>query len=295
LFDGSTKYHQRVLDNYANLFGSSTGFDPDEALITGCRIVGAGLRVYSTTEVVTDTSGQYVTEFIGGQMSPTELGSLYDTGTAPGGALRTSRYSQVYANQDGITVRYDPFQSDMQRTLLGGLQLKSSDSRAWFFDMIHLPAVVVHFSQAVATTASFPLIVHAVTWLECSLKHPTPLYAQPSPVDHNFDRIIATIVSSPEIYPFVAKGRSFQHVLRKLPQLLREADKLAAQASKLGSEYPAITSVIRAGGRALKRRRKRRKRVRRQSRRGGRGGRNNAQLGGTRAPPRMPRTVKNSR
>jgi hypothetical protein len=286
-------YHNIFGDNYATIMGSSSSFTRQNALISGMRQVAAGLRLFSTTEVITDASAQRVVEFIGGQMTPNDIWNALDQSLDLLSTLRTSRSSQVYTNQDGCTVRLNPLQSDRMTQLYAPSELGNNSGRATIkFDQYAMPCIAVQFKDSIAASGQIPVVMHYVQWLECALKHPTPIYASPSPVDPGLDELVQLMSACTGCYPLVAKGRSFRSFKAKLPQFIREASEIAA------TRFPGYASSLRFGGKlgaalaSNKASRKRKRKLKSRRRVGVR--RRNVALPGTRPMGTKAKSVRNT-
>jgi hypothetical protein len=280
-------YHNLFGDNYPTIMGASTSYTRQNSLISGMRQVAAGLRAYSTTEVVTDSSAQRVIEFIGGQLTPNDIWNALDQTLDLLSTLRTSATSQVYTNQDGCTVRLDPLQSDRMTHLYQPSELSNNSGQATIkFDQYKMPCIAINFKDDIAPAASIPIVLHYIQWLECCLKHPTPIFASPSPVDPGLSELVQLMSACKGCYPLVAKGRSFRSFRARLPEFLREAAKIGA------TFMPAYAQPIKLGGHvvaALASNKASRKRQRRQRKR-----RNaNVALAGTRRTTK-PKVVRNT-
>jgi hypothetical protein len=294
--DASSKYRSLVLDNYQTIMGSATSFDRDNSLITAIRLVAGALRTYSTVEVVTDSSAQRVVEFVGGQLTPTSLADAINDGSNLHSVLRTTEGSNVYTNQDGVSVRWNPLQSERLMELYSPTELINNGGNSTIrFEQYKMPIITVQFSQEVAAGAAMPLITHSIYWFEATLKHPTPLYSNPSPVDPGFNQMVQLMSACSGCYPMVASGHTFKSFMFNLPRFIEESAQVLARSTLFGSPHSvgnqSILAVAKLSSKALKRRRKRnkRKRINRNNNIS-----NNVQLGGTRKLPSAKRNVRNT-
>lgn len=287
------KYNNVFMDNYTTILGLSGSYSRDTALITGMRLVAGGLRVYSTTEVVTDSSAQRVIEFIGGRLSPAEIADMINDGTDVYSALRTSRASQVFTNQQGCTVRWNPLQSARMTEMYAPTELQNNTGKATIkWDQYHCPAIAINFKDTVASGGGeFPIVGHAIQWLECSLKHPTPLYSQPAPVDPGLDEIVQVLSACSDCFPQVAAGFSFKSFDSKLDQFLLDASKVVRDSTIFGGRRSAPNLAIKYGAKIAARQIRKQKKKRLKQRRKVK----MVNLGGTRKLPTSTNDVPNIR
>jgi hypothetical protein len=216
------------------------------SLAAGYRTTACGMRVLPTVETVTDTSLPYISYVIGGQLTPYELESAFNTGAQIEPIIRQSPCSKTYGNNSGMCARYDPFQTDKQLFLLPtdfGLD------PTYRTDAVRVPCIYMKFSQQIAAAAEFPFIFHSTIWSEITLKLPTPLYSHPSPIDYNWEQIRAIMSTCSEEYPMVVQGHSFSALLAGAPAFI----SLIKNAISAGSNLFQTVRSIRNGNRASNR------------------------------------------
>jgi hypothetical protein len=286
-------YHNIFGDNYQSIMGASSSYTRQNSLISGIRLVAGGVKVFSTTEVVTDASSQRVVEFIGGQMTPNDIWKGIDQSLDLLSTLRTSPVSQVYTNQDGVTVRWDPLQSERLIANYQPSELGNNSGKGTIkFDQFNVPCIAIQFKDSIAASGQIPVVMHYIQWLECNLQRPTPIYSAPAPVDPGLDELVQLMSACKGCYPLVAKGRTFRSFRAKLPEFMREA--AAIGATKFPQFGRAITLAGNIGA-SLSSNKASRKRQRKQRSRG-RGKRRqtrNVALPGTRSMGRQLKPVRN--
>lgn len=127
--------------------------------------------------------------------------------------LRQSHGSMQFSNNEGATVRYNPFQHEDQ------LKYISTNTWAWesfdieqqpyyTYDDIQFPAIVVTLTGVVAAGEQLPFKIAANWWFEGQLLQPSPIYSDTSPCDPNWYQIRA-IASDTNTFPCVTSGHSF--------------------------------------------------------------------------------------
>lgn len=213
--------------NMTTILGG-TQYTPNSALITSCRVMSMGLQLLSTVEVVTDTSQIYITQIVGGQMSMSELNSINNNNSDVLLALKNSSCSKIFSNSEGCSGRYDPFQNEEQLNVLDG-SLMYSTAKA--FDWYKMPVIIAKFSQTVASGSQLPVILNARFWIEASLRQPTPIYSQPSPIDPNFSLVRSILSGCTEVFPLVAKGHSFTAFVSSNPRIISVISRVLQQSS----------------------------------------------------------------
>jgi hypothetical protein len=296
LLNGSSKYESSAPEYYAQITGGSAaggGWDRDTALATSFRPISLGLRALSTVETVTDTSSQRCLYFIGGQLSSDEIvDAIADTTSIPT-LMRATPCSHIYANSEGCTARFDPFQSDNILQFRNASTLTASGSPI-DFSAVRFPAVFVRFANVVAHLDQAPVLLETIFWLEALLKLPSPIYSEPSPVDPAFDTIVSAYRGCPDTFPLVVKGHtfpSFDSRARRFASRLWNVVRVGSHINpQLRQAVSAVDELVGASARIGRRRRLRRKR-RKRRKRGTRGG----GLPGRRAPKlRRRRQVRNT-
>jgi hypothetical protein len=199
--------------------------DMSNSLISGIRVMSLGLKVLPTIETVTDTTINYVINYIGGQITPNDLNNIVTDGLDAQTVLKQGTSVKEYSNSEGVTVRYNPFQTDMQ---LDMIPINTYMSEVYSFDSIKMPCVLVKFSQPVPAVTDpdheMPIIVWARAWLECELKKPTFIYAEHSPVDPEFNQIRSHMSTANDVlHPLTAAGHSLNpfHLGRFINHVMR--------------------------------------------------------------------------
>jgi hypothetical protein len=286
------KYVSATSNNYVTITGSSTSVDIGTSLVSRIRQVASGLRILPTIETVTDPTQVFMSYIIGGQMPPSDLFAAIDNGSINiETMLRNTKGAKVFANKEGCTVRYDPFQTDFQLEML---MLDQAYSNTVRWDAVRAPMILAKFSQPVTTSSAMPLIVNAQWWFECGLKQPTPIYSEESPCDPNFDQIKAVMSYPCDDHPFVTKGHSFKKFNPNSAAFLRTLGVALKMSSHLpGLTFANVDKFMRASGKGfiaaakIKKRKKKRKRSQRLRPRGRSRIRSYPVLSGERRPPRI--------
>lgn len=267
LFLNTTNFYFSFLtQNYDVIFGNGGGGLPvaGTALVQAHRVISHGLRVLPAIEMVTDTTIPYVSYYISGQPTATELqqwmnGSLVDIRTL----VKNSPYADVFGNSDGTCNRYDPAQKN---NLFQTIQLDNWANQAMRKDDVRMPAIAIQFSQPIAFNDALPIIIHSQWWLECELRQPTPIATSPSPVDPAFDHVMYVLSTSDEIYPIVTKGHSFKTFSSRLNSFLKQANETLYSSSSLVGNLTRLGVGVSRIVNARRRRRRKRKRARRRAR-----------------------------
>ncbi len=253
----TSKFEEFLPSNLISIAGGTT-ITPNSALVTGLRMFAMGLRVLPTIEYVTDTSVTYVVRFIGGYVSMQELSSAYANSTNVETIIRNSAHAETFPNNIGCSVRYNPFQNDIQ---LRTQNLEDAMNTAQSFTFHHMPAVYCRFSAAIAAASSAPVIVHSRFWIEGVLRKPSPIYAEPSPTDINYPMIKAALSGCHPEFPCVVGGHSFPAI----GSIFLRTAKVLFQISKtivgLGTAYNQTGNMLVRGkkGKLPKKKKNRRK------------------------------------
>ncbi len=184
---------------------------PNSALVTGLRVFSMGLRVLPTIEYVTDSTTTTVLRYIGAQMSMQELGSIVANNINVEVAIASASCTQTYANNQGCSVRYNPFQNENQ---LRVQSLEDCLNTAQSFTYYKMPVIFARFSNGIAaTTGTSPLIIHAKYWIEGVIRKPTPIYSRPSDSDILYPMIRTALAGCGSQFPLVTPGHSFPSLL----------------------------------------------------------------------------------
>jgi hypothetical protein len=205
---GGTKLTTLGGVNKAAIIGSATSYDEDQALVQSLRMFAAGLRVLPVVETVTDTTQIHVSYYIGAQVSSQEILRCISNGTDIETIMRSSPSSAVYGNNEGVTVRYNPFQTKEQ------LSVRELDSLAATeiysnFDLLRMPTVMAMFSSGVAQDEQLPVRLSVQYWFEGQLQQPTPIYSTVSHSSPMYNEVQRLISNHREEFPLTTKGHSF--------------------------------------------------------------------------------------
>jgi len=234
--------------NMTTILGG-TQYTVNTALITSCRVMSMGIQLLSTVEVVTDTSNIYLTQIVGGQLSMTELQSIAANGSDVLTAVKNSQCARIFSNSEGCCGRYDPFQNEVQLSVLDGSKMYATSDA---FDWYKMPVIVCRFSQTVASGSSMPVIVNSRFWIEAALRQPTPIYSQPSPSDPNYVIVRSILSGCSEVFPIVAKGHSFSGFVVGDPKFLAVISRILKQSSIVFNRVSLGRTPIKTQGKRRK-------------------------------------------
>jgi hypothetical protein len=236
--------HQYVGVNQAQITGGTTAYDNKTSLVQSLRMISAGLRVLPIVETVTDQTQLHVSYYIGAQVSPNELQRGMNNSTSVEDIFRSAPSSMVYGNNDGCTVRYNPFQSHQQLWMRELDNLVNVSEQVTNFDYIRMPCILVMFSQPVSVGNQFPIRTSVQYWLEGELNQPTAIFCQSNLADPEFDRVRLAIANDSGNFPYTTSGHSFTAV-GAASLVLQALERLA---------IPLISSYVR--GKKKKKKRK---------------------------------------
>jgi hypothetical protein len=127
--------------------GTQTGWGP--AQVTALRVVSMGLKALSAIETVTDTSVNYVTSFVGGQITENDIDTAIENQYDLHTVVQQGTNIKEYGNNEGCTVRYNPFQTNEQ---LDMLPMNTAISSTFNNDNILWPFIMFRCSQEVLGT-----------------------------------------------------------------------------------------------------------------------------------------------
>lgn len=252
-------YYNFELTNYQTIFNSVDGIPTATALVAAYRIFAMGLRVLPSVEIVTNSAAPYVLYYIGGQFKLDDLEAALEQNSSVITLVRNSPYSDMFANNEGCTARYNPFQLETQ------LSLHDSTATMVNTGCLEMPCVLVKFSQAIDSGGLFPIRVDCRVWLEGILKQPTPIYSTSSTPDPYYPQLRAILSASSDTLPLVTKGHTFEGIDDAVQDLVGIAGRLFGYALKIGAQKGK--SYARRGKRAIVRKAKKKFR---NSRKGGR-------------------------
>lgn len=253
-------YYNFELTNYKTIFSPVDGIPTASALVAAYRIFAMGLRVLPSVEIVTNSAAPYVLYYVGGQLKLDDLESALAASSSVITLVRNSPYSDMFANNEGCTARYNPFQLETQLTL--------NDSTAGMVNTgcLEMPCVLIKFSQAIDDGELFPVRVDCRIWLEGILKQPTPIYSTSSIPDPYYPQLRSILSASSDNLPLVTKGHTFESIDDAVQDLVGIASRLFGYALKIGAQKGK--SFARRGKRAVVRKVK--KKVRKIGKKGGR-------------------------
>lgn len=233
ILDDDSEWTTYKLANTDSIFGTGVS----DSLIDQYRLIAAGLRVLPTIETVTDTTITYISYAMGGQLSMLEIGNAATNSLNIFAMVKSSPCAKSFSNNQGVSVRLDPFQAEEQLAMLPITYVGSSVKP---YDNFKMPCVAVAFSQAVAAAAAMPIILHGQAWLEGVVRQPSPLYAQQSPVDTEWNKVRSIMSQCNDAYPLVASGHSFAAILAAAPLFIDSAIRILGSSSKLVSTISGV-------------------------------------------------------
>jgi len=205
------------------------------------RLEAAGIRLLPTIETVTDSSIRYNSYVIGGQLTPIEILDAVTNSTNIVSALKSSPCAETYGNNSGVCVRYDPFQDEVQLKFQPGQSYW--DYNAYNWNAYRTPCIYVQFSQTLPIGDPAPIIVHATAWHEFTVRHPSFLYGQSSPVDVNFSLVRSVMSQCTPTYPIVTSGHSFTTFFATVPTFLNLFTKAVEAGTGVWNTFRASKNV----------------------------------------------------
>lgn len=193
-------------DNYSTITGSTTSFDENTDLICEMRLFAAGIRVWPVLEYVTDSTSNYMTGIYSGLIKTEDLHTAFTNGTDIRPIIRNAPEMMVYSNALGCTVRLDPFQHRDY------LQIRTfqdvQDGNTFDGSTMLLPFIYITTSKNIAEGDPFPFYFSVQYWIEGSLRQPSPIFSDTSPVDLEYDKQV--IVYQQAKYPISSEGHTFK-------------------------------------------------------------------------------------
>ncbi len=147
----ASKIENLTYVNYSTITGSTTSVDADDCLVDAFRIFAAGLRAWPTTEVVTDTSAVHTTRYFGGCITPNTIFRSIVDGTNFITVMKNSDSIKMFQAQEGVTVRFNPFQTPERILEMNSLANWNMQAHDW--SQIEVPIIMALFSQNVTGTS----------------------------------------------------------------------------------------------------------------------------------------------
>jgi hypothetical protein len=191
------------------------------------------------------------------------LGAL-NTGLSCYDLVRNLKDVQEYPNNQGCTVRFNPFQrTDQLDTIgVGEIYMVSSSGAAGIkrdnnvvTNGLQFPFICVRFNQDMIPDAELPLKIYGSLWMECQLIQPSPIYSNRSPVDPNYPKIRA-MMSDTVQWPLTVSGHTFHNFMDQAPKF----------AKLLADTWKELRPIGKDLGRILQRRKPKQARRRRKAR-----------------------------
>lgn len=235
--------------NLATITGSSTSYDPELSMLTNIRLFSMGLRVWPSIEQITDSSTLAITTIQSGSVSWDEVFRCFQSGSSVFNLVSDLPHLKTYSNNEGSTVRYNPFMLKEQLFLQDPSdfiddQLVGGDpTDSWRF-----PFCLIRFTTSVATLAALPFRFQCVYWMDGALNNPTPIMGEFSPVDIEFDQV-ASMMSREAAIRVSTSGHTFPPLASYLPSIISAARSVAQGSSHIISA--AFKAAKRSGQRSL--------------------------------------------
>jgi len=203
--------------NYGTIMGNSTStadaYDSD-AMVTGLRTLGFGMRIWPTIERVTDSSTLAVAKYYGCSMTPFQLNRCNF------GSQHVSLYTAMKEcpgfwegnNSEGITIRFNPF----QRTFLDFTKMFSLQNLTdpnITLDDAAFPLIVVQLTAPInwtTTATACPFNIMIRHNFEAVLNIPTPIVSSRPPLSLELRTFCDLMGYDSQKFPIVVSGHTFK-------------------------------------------------------------------------------------
>jgi len=251
--------------NQEQITGAINGFSFNSGLTNALRVLSAGVRLWPTIELVTDSNTLAVSRYYGAQVTAASINTAFENGDNFFSIMRNSPSYQEYSNSQGISGRFQPYQ---QGSVLKPLNLNSlaliadenMDTNGLYYQVVL--ARTTQTVQWVATaniTYGFPVRSFFRTILEGSLTQPTPLQATRMPYVSDWEDKVCHQMYRTDLFPTIVSGHSFKKVMKavvnalgknkEVQQIVGDVKNMLAQL-KLG--YNTGRNIVSTGQRITK-------------------------------------------
>lgn len=248
---GNLNFTNLQLDAISNI-----GDGADGGIQTTQRILSAGLQIWPTIELLTNSSTPAMQDIWAGSLSINDVYDNFWENNAPDlsfdNYIANLENAVRYTNSMGASVRLNPFSKVFEEFLTPD----QATDEAHDTGGILTPFLYAKFSLGISGTVSgddtlftIPLELNARIFLEGTVTFPTPLFPTPSPVDPNWETIKAAVNAMPEeIMPMTASGHSFKSFLQNtsvfmkfLSRFLRYGSDAATYVGNAADSMLALT------------------------------------------------------
>lgn len=236
----SNKYAAFGFTNIGTITGNGSSYDLDDCTVDAYRLFAFGMRMLAEKEFVTsDATNAFITQFYGFEATPNSIYRCIVDAANVYNMSRNSDSIKTFAVNEGVSVRMNPFYG---KDFLDYKSLTQWSDTNWDYSDLKLPVIMARFSSNVAITAFPGFNFYARLFIEGQLSLPTPLYAQPSPVDINYHHIYALMSQNNDDLPVVVKGHTFPQLNRRHIALLKQAFVKASQVASFAMT-PSTTNL----------------------------------------------------
>lgn len=219
------QYFTYGYQNYNTITGSTTqnGFNSNIALVTAMRSAARGLRIWPTTEVVTNTAALYVMQYYGCSMNASQLNTIGSNGDNLLTAMKESANFMQTSNAQGMCGRFNV----AQQTPVNPIKmtpLPILDNSNFNTDDMLSPLILVQWSTVQTWTAgsqlSLPINIRFQEYFEAVLRKPTPIISISVPLALDFDKCLSIVEYMQEEFPLITEGHSFTKFLKTAKKIV---------------------------------------------------------------------------
>lgn len=216
--------------NLSAIVGSETSYDYNTGMVNSLRVLSAGLRMWPTIELITDSNTLAVSRYYGCQITPASISNAQNDGTNIYSVMRNSPSYYEYANSQGISARFQPQQQGsvlqpLHLNALANIYNSSMDTSGLF-----VPCVVARLTQQVSlvpdNNIGMPVRSYFRTILEGSLTQPTPLQPTRVAYESDWEDKVHHFMYRNDLYPTVVSGHSFKAVLKSVVDTLGKGKEI---------------------------------------------------------------------
>lgn len=238
--------------NMNQILGANTGSDTNTSLTTALRLLSAGIRLWPTIELVTDSSTLAVSRYYGCSIAPSSVENALSDSSNFYTVMRNSPAYTEFTNSQGISGRVNPLQegSPLNMMALNGLQVISDTN----FDLsgMYFPCLVARLTSQVSDVnannqIAFPVRSFFRTVLEGSLTQPTPLQATRVPYEPGWQDKVHHFSYRSDLYPVIVSGHSFKNVSAAIARIMGKNREMANILNEARSALSLMKKTYNAG------------------------------------------------
>lgn len=213
--------------NLATIVGTDNGYEYNSSMTNALRVLSAGVRMWPTIELITDSSTLAVSRYYGCQMTAASIYNAFVDGSNIYSIIRNSPSYIEFSNSQGISGRFQPHQQGsvlkpLHLNALANIANSNLDTSGLYFPVVlaRTTSTQLFNTGASINYVTFPVRTFFRTMLEGSLTQPTPLQATRMPYVSEWEDKVSHLMYRTDLYPTIVSGHSFKKVVKSVVDAL---------------------------------------------------------------------------